>query len=141
MLAPRRWFYNALIVSIGSAIGAWALAAVLEVHGLPLLLQIKPGITETSAWVWTNQLMDSWGDWALFLVALSPLMQHPAVALAAIAQMPLGKVFLMCFAGRILKYMFLAWVSTHAPGMLGKLWGMRGELEEAGVDSSKIEAK
>jgi membrane protein YqaA with SNARE-associated domain len=133
MLAPRRWIYTAVVVTLGSALGCLLLAHLLQVHGMPLLLSIVPGIEQNSAWTWTQDLMGRWGTWAVFLIALSPLMQHPAVALAALAGMTLSKLFLVVFAGRIVKYLFLAYMATHAPGVLGKLWGLQYELEEVGV--------
>lgn len=140
MLAPRRWFYTALVVTLGSTLGAWLLAALLEIHGLPFLLQLSPGLDQTSAWIWSDQFIDRWGGWALFLVALSPLMQQPAVALAALAGMPLLEIFGLVFVGRVIKYLFLSWVATHAPGLLGKLWGLQDELKEAGVEPESFPA-
>lgn len=133
MLAPRRWFYTALLVSLGSSIGAWALAGVLEVHGLPWLLSMQPGIEQSRVWIYTDRLMDAWGTWAVFIVSLTPVMQQPAIALAAVAGKPLPEIFAAAFAGRLIKYAALAYISTHAPSVLGKLWGFRAELEEAGV--------
>lgn len=133
MLAPRRWIYTAFCVSFGSTLGGWLLALVLETHGLPFLLKITPGIETSTAWMWTDRLMDQWGLWALFFVAVTPVMQHPAIAMAALAGMPLTEIFLVMLAGRSIKYYVLAWVSTHAPGLLGKMWGIQGDLEEAGV--------
>lgn len=133
MLAPRRWFYTAVIVSLGSSLGAWGLAAVLEVHGLPWLLSIQPGIEQSQVWIYTDRLMDAWGTWAVFIVSLTPVMQQPAIALAAVAGKPLPEIFAAAFAGRFIKYAVLAYIGTHAPGVLGKLWGFRAELEEAGV--------
>ena len=130
MLATRRWIYFAFMVALGSSVGALILAEILQHHGLPLLLKLAPSILETKAWTWTVWMMGEWGIWALFLVSLSPLMQHPAVALAAVSGMALYKIFLMVFAGRLIKYLFLAWLSTHAPGVLGKIWGVRDELKE-----------
>jgi len=142
MLSPRRWIYTAFVVTLGSALGCILLAHLIQVHGMPLLLSISPGIEQNPAWTWTNQLMDSWGTWAVFLIALSPLMQHPAVALAALAGMPLMKLFLMVFAGRVTKYLILAYLATHAPGMLGKLWGLQHELEDVGLkDKEAVEVK
>jgi membrane protein YqaA with SNARE-associated domain len=137
MLAPRRWIYTALVVTLGSTLGALTLAALLEVHGLPFLLEIKPGIDQGSLWVWTDKMMDSYGGWALFAVALSPIMQHPAVALAALAGMPLWEIFVCVFLGRAIKYLFISWVCTHAPGLLSRLWGIQGDLEEVGVAKPK----
>lgn len=134
MLSPRRWIYTAFMVSLGSALGCLLLAYLLQQHGMPLLQHIVPGIEHHSAWTWTNNLMNQWGSWAIFLIALSPLMQHPAIALAALAGMPVTKIFALAFGGRILKYLLLAYLATHAPGMLGKLWGLQHELEEVGLD-------
>jgi len=141
MLAPRRWIYTAFMVSIGSAVGCLALAHLIQMHGMPFLLQIVPGIEQNSAWAWTNRLMNEWGAWAVFLVALSPLMQHPAIALAALAGMPLLSIGGFAFAGRILKYLLLAFLATHAPGVLGKLWGLQHELEEVGLDDKALKEK
>ena len=133
MLAPRRWLYTAFCVSFGSTVGGWLLALVLETHGWPFLLQIKPGIDTSTAWIWTDRLMDQWGLWALFFVAVTPVMQHPAIAMAAFAGIPLTEIFFVLLTGRSIKYLVLAWVSTHAPGLLSKMWGIQGDLEEAGV--------
>ncbi len=140
MLSPRRWIYTAFMVSLGSALGCLALAHLIQVHGMPFLLHIVPGIESNSAWTWTNQLMDKWGTWAVFLIALSPLMQHPAIALAALAGMPLLNIACFAFAGRIIKYLLLAYLATHAPSMLGNLWGLQYELEEVGL-KDKIKDK
>lgn len=140
MLSPRRWIYTALMVSIGSALGCLVLAHLIQVHGMPFLLNIVPGIQTNSTWTWTNQLMDKWGTWAVFLVALSPIMQHPAIALAALAGMPLANIAGFAFAGRILKYLMLAYLGTHAPGVLGKFWGLQYELEEVGLKDEILHA-
>src|SRR3989338_6423574 len=63
MLSPRRWIFSAVVVSLGSSLGAVALAHVLQAHGLPFLLQISPGIDQGSAWQWASHLMDQWGSW------------------------------------------------------------------------------
>lgn len=141
LLNPRRWIYTVFLVTLGSTIGAWALAAILENHGLPFLLQIFPGIDQTSAWVWSDKMMDQWGSIALFLVALSPLTQHPAVALAALAGMPLWDIFLLVFAGRLIKYAIWGWIATHTPKLLKRIWGLQGDLKEAGLENLKESAK
>jgi membrane protein YqaA with SNARE-associated domain len=137
MLNPKRWIYTVLLVTFGSTLGAWALAAILEIHGLPFLLHIAPGIEQTTAWIWSVKMMNQWGSIALFLVALSPFAQHPAVALSALAGMPLWNIFLLIFAGRLIKYGLWGWISIHAPGLLGRVWGLQGDLQEAGVEDFK----
>lgn len=130
LLNPKRWVSTTLIVTLGSSLGALALAALIEWHGLPLLLQISPGIDQTQAWSWTDRFMDEYGMLAVFAVALSPFMQHPAVALASLANVPLAKIFGVVFLGRIIKYSIVCWVASHMPHLLKRLWGMRDEIEE-----------
>lgn len=137
ILGPRRWIYNAVVITIGSTLGAVALAALIQQHGLPFLLNIVPGVDQSHVWHWTDEAMDKWGAIALFLFALSPLMQHPAVALAALSGMSLSQMLWIIFAGRILKYLGLSWISSHAPRLLNKLWGLEDELKEVGIKSDK----
>lgn len=137
ILAPRRWIYAGLWVALGSALGALAFAAVMHHHGLPFLLQILPGIESTKTWVWTVGLMSRWGAWAVFLISLSPILQHPAVAMAAIAGRPLLEIFALVLVARAIKYLFIAWVATHAPKLLRKLWGIQYELREVGLKNSE----
>lgn len=129
MLRPRKWLYFAFMVSLGSALGAFVVAAILREHGWPLLVYMSPGLPETQAWKWTFDLMANWGDWTVFLIALSPIMQHPAIALAAFAGMSLWKIAVLVFAGRAIKYLLFAWLSTHAPGYLLKVFPIKQELE------------
>lgn len=49
MLTPRRWFILALSVSIGSTLGAIGLAALVEIKGLPWILDLFPGLSEAKA--------------------------------------------------------------------------------------------
>ena len=141
MLSPKRWIYSAILVSLGSSLGAIALGHVIGVHGLAILLHISPGIDHSAAWTWTSELMGKWGYWALFLVALSPLMQHPAIAIAALAGMNLVHVFAFVLSGRAIKYLFLAWLATHAPAFLGRLWGIQHDLEEVGLETKQPPSK
>lgn len=135
IISPKRWLVLGMATAVGSTLGALALAAVLEIHGLPFLQHYFPHIIESSVWVWTEHLMQSWGNYTLFIVAVSPLMQHPAVAMAAFAKIPLWEIFGFVIAGRMLKYLFLAWVASHSPKLLNKLWGIQKEIKEMGVDT------
>ncbi len=133
MLAPRRWIATTIIVSLGSSLGYLLFAYLLEKHGLPFLLHWSPGLDQASIWMWSNSFFDKWGALALFLVAVGPVPQQPAVALAALAAMPLWEIFSLVLLGRLLKYGFLCWIGTHAPNLLTKLWGMKKELQEVGI--------
>ncbi|MGE3262835.1 MAG: YqaA family protein [Bacteriovoracia bacterium] len=130
MLRPKKWLYFAAAVSFGSTVGVCLLSIVLREHGWPLLLYLVPNLPETHSWIWTVELMERWGASAVFLMALGPLMQHPAIALAAFAGMPIWKICALVFAGRGIKYLLFGWLSTHAPGFLGKFLNVERELKE-----------
>ncbi|MEQ1879271.1 MAG: VTT domain-containing protein [Bdellovibrionia bacterium] len=133
MLTPRRWFLFALCVSIGSTVGALALAWLVEFQGLPWILEIYPGLDESKSWAWAAKFFDRYGLYLVFGVAVTPLMQHPAIILASLASTPLFDLAAVVFVGRFLKFLVMAYVGSHAPRLLTKMWGIRGELKDAGV--------
>lgn len=133
MLQPKRWFLFGLATSIGSSLGALILAYFVEIHGLPWILQMYPGLDSTQAWILTDQFFTRYGLLLVFAVAASPLMQQPTVILASLAGTSLLELGLVVFIGRTLKFLLIAYLGSHAPRLLSRLWGMKGELEEAGV--------
>lgn len=133
MLMPRRWFALASCVSIGSTIGAVALAAIVETQGLAWILGLYPGIDQTTTWTWTQGIFESYGLIVVFLVALAPIAQQPAVVLAGLANTPLHHLAATIFAGRFAKFLVMAYLGSHAPRLLNRLWGVKGELDEIGV--------
>lgn len=133
MLKPRRWISFASAIAIGSTIGAILLAAIVESHGLPWILQQYPGLDQSKTWAMSADFFDRYGLLLVFGVAATPLMQQPAVILASLANTPLMKLAMVIFTGRLLKYLVMAYVASHAPKMLQKMWGVKGELKEVGV--------
>ncbi|HEX4925423.1 MAG TPA: VTT domain-containing protein [Bdellovibrionales bacterium] len=133
MLTPRRWLLLALCVAIGSTIGAAALSLLVETHGLDLVMRVYPGINETTSWVWMEKFFDRYGLFLVFFVAITPIAQQPAVILASLAATPLVELVAVVFSGRLIKFLIMAYIGSHAPALLSKMWGVRGELEEVGV--------
>ena len=133
MLKPKRWIGFASSVAIGSTVGAILLAAFVESHGLPWILDQYPGLSETRTWVWSAEFFERYGLLLVFGVAATPLMQQPAVILASLANTPLMKLAAVIFLGRFLKYLIMAYVASHAPNLLRKMWGVKGEMQEVGV--------
>ena len=134
MLTPKRWFNLAVCVSIGSTIGAMLLAALVEYQGLPWILDMYPGVNETAVWKWTDQFFAQYGLLVVFIVAITPIMQQPAVILAALAFTPIAEVGAIVFAGRFVKFLAMAYAGSHAPRLLNKMWGVKDELNEVGID-------
>lgn len=134
MLIPKRWFIFALSIAIGSTLGAIALASLVEIHGLPWILETYPGLNENKIWSLTLHFFEKYGNLVVFIVALTPIMQHPAVILASLANTPLEELTAIIFSGRFIKFLIMAYVGSHAPRLLKKLWGLKGELQEVGIE-------
>lgn len=133
MLTPRRWFFLALSVAIGSTVGAAVLAALVEFYGLPWILGVFPGLEQTETWAMSMHFFEQYGLLLVFGVAVTPLVQQPAVILASLANTPLIHLAAVIFAGRFIKFFIMAYVGSHAPRLLKKMWGLKGELKDAGV--------
>lgn len=133
MLIPKRWAIFAISVSIGSTIGAVALSAVVEHQGLPWILEFYPGINTTAMWLHTEKFFDQYGLLVVFAIGASPIMQQPVVILAALANTPLYKLAATIFAGRFIKFMVMAYLGSHSPRLLKKIWGIKDELKDAGI--------
>lgn len=133
MLIPRRWLIFALSVTIGSTMGAVALAILVEVQGLPWILEIYPGLNEGRTWLLAADFFEKFGLLLVFLVGLSPLAQQPAIILASLANTPLVELSAVVFFGRLVKYLTMAYVGSHAPRFLSKIWGIKEELKDVGI--------
>lgn len=137
MLVPKRWAIFALSISIGSTLGAILLSLLVEHQGLPWILEIIPDIDKTQMWQWTERFFDQYGLLVVFIVGASPLMQQPAIILSVLAHTPLPELAAVFFAGRFIKFNLMAYLGSHSPRLLKKMWGMKNELKDAGVDIEK----
>lgn len=133
LLKPKRWINLALCVSIGSTFGALILFYLVKSHGLPVILNFFPGIDNGEMWIWTETFFQKYGLLLVFFVAATPLFQHPAIILAALAHTNFFLMLFVTLAGRILKYMIMAYISSHSPRLITKMWGVKEELDEVGI--------
>lgn len=135
MLEPKKWIRYAMLVAISSSIGAICLAFIVDIYGQSFIEAVFPGLEQTRMWILTDQFMETYGLIVVFAIAVTPLTQPPSVILAALSHMPLGYIFLAILLGRSIKYLLIAWISSHAPKLLSRMWGVRGELQD--VDDLK----
>lgn len=133
MLTPKRWVLLAFSVAIGSTLGALLLSMLVEWHGLPWILEYYPTVNQTKTWALSQEFFENYGLILVFAVAATPVMQQPAVILASLANTPLFKLAAVIFTGRLIKYLIMAYVGSHAPRLLEKMWGMKNDLKDAGV--------
>lgn len=134
MLKPQKWFFFALFVAIGSAVGALGLAYIIEIYGIQIVESLFPNIQASVAWIRTQTFFEQYGLWLLFAVAITPFTQQPAIILAVLAGVPVIQIFIIELIGRFLKFCLMAYLGSHAPNLLKKLWGVQGELKEVGIE-------
>lgn len=135
MILPRKWWIFAVALGIGSTLGAIGLAHLVELFGTDIIQRIFPDLLASDAYLTTQKFFQEYGLLVVFAVAITPLIQQPAVILAALAKTPLLQIFLVVLVGRILKFLFMAYLGSHFPRLLKKLWGVQSELEEVGAIS------
>lgn len=134
MLRPKRWLTLAIAIAVGSTLASLVLMVLVESQGLPWVLKLYPGIDQTQVWLLADRFFDQYGLLLIFAIGASPFFQQPTVILAALAKTPLHHVAIALFTGRIVKYVVLGYVASHAPRLLSKLWGLKSELKEVGID-------
>jgi membrane protein YqaA with SNARE-associated domain len=134
MLTPKRWLFLSFCTALGSTVGALMLSLVVQMYGLDIILKFAPDIQETESWIWTFNFFKIYGLYLVFFVAATPLVQQPAVILATLAGNPLWSLLLVIFIGRGLKFMLMSWVASHAPNLLKKMWGLKSEMKEVGLN-------
>jgi hypothetical protein len=54
--------------------------------------------------------------------------------LAAAANVPLFEIVATVFIGRLIKYVIMSYVASHAPRLIFKIWGLQGDLQDVGLD-------
>ena len=83
--------------------------------------------------MWTENFFNKYGLFVVFAFGVSPLMQQPVIILSALANTPLFELAAVIFAGRFIKFNLLAYLGSHSPRLLKKMWGMKSELKDAGI--------
>lgn len=130
---PKRWKSFALFFTLGSSLGALALAYFVNQHGLPWIQEIFPEFVKSSFWTTTESWVDAIGLWAVFLIAGTPLSQQPAVILAALSHHTVFSIFVVVLLGRALKYALMGFLCAHAPEHLeplAKMMGFKSEMKK-----------
>ena len=137
IIRPRRWILFAVSITIGSTLGGLALLALLEMKGVPWVLELYPGIAQTATWIWTTDFFSKYGLYLIFAIAMTPTFQQPGIIIAGMAGTSILEMGIVMFIGRLLKFLFMSYIGSHAPGFLEKLWGVRGELKNVGIKIDK----
>jgi membrane protein YqaA with SNARE-associated domain len=138
LLNPKRWFSLAISFTIGSTVGCLGFVWILHAVGLEKLMSLFPAIFESRLWALSQDFFHQHGSWVVLISGASPLPQQPAVITTALAQVPFWTIAGMLITGRLIKFLFIAYISSFAPEKLSRLWGIQGELKEMDVPKDKI---
>lgn len=133
MLMRKRWITFAICVAVGSAIGSLALISLVNHFGLEKILQYYPDVDQTQMWKVTLNFFSEYGLLVVFLVGVTPFTQQPALIIAALSNISFVPLAAVVLVSRIIKFCIMAYIATHAPRLLKKLWGIQGELKDTGV--------
>ena len=113
----KRWISLVVWMTIGSALGALSLAALLNTQSEHVLGWFGD-MTRSQEWRDSVRVIDRHGVWGLALISLSPFPQHAAVILVGLLRMSLWKVFLGVLLGRAPKYFGIGWLAVKSPDVL-----------------------
>ena len=118
--SPRRWKMLCLAATLGSAIGAAALAFFFQWLGWPILDHLFPSLGVSRGWITAQNWMDGYGAWALIAISALPIAQAPAIAVAGLLQVSVFKVLLAFLCGKTLKYTLISILVTRSEARFGK---------------------
>ncbi len=140
LLVPGRWRQITMVTALGSALGATLLVIAFHHLGWTQLYDRFPEMTTHATWSRVMAWVLKYGALGLFLVALSPLPQTPALIVFGIARHDYFSVLLAMLAGKSLKYGLLAWLVACFPERFNN--GIRGFLRgQLQPDDSRPESR
>lgn len=115
LLMPARWRRIAAVSALGSALGATVLVLVFHHLGWAQLYAHFPELGNHPTWARIIDWVSGYGPPALFLIAVSPLPQTPALIFFGIARHDYLGVFIAMLAGKAIKYGLFAWAAARFP--------------------------
>jgi len=119
----RRWAMTASAAALGSATASLALYLAFHHFGWNLLIERYPELAGSRAWLQATDWLSRYGLLALFTLMAVPLPipKLPMLAVAGIYRLPVPDVFVAIFAGKIVKYLAYAYITTCFPESLRSL--------------------
>jgi len=119
-LQPHRWRAIAISSALGASSGGLVLYLVFHHLGWNQLVAWYSDLATARSWRDATTWLGTYGGWALFVIAASPLPQTPAIAFAAIARLPVAEVLAALLAGKLLKYGVYGWLVARFPERLAR---------------------
>lgn len=115
LLLPLRWRRITIMTALGSALGATLLVIIFHHLGWARIYERFPELASHATWSRIMAWASAYGIVALFLIAVSPLPQTPALIFFGIVRHDYLSVFMAMLAAKSLKYGLLAWLAARFP--------------------------
>ena len=115
LLAPKRWLWLGLLSGIASGLGAVVLVEAFHYLGWDFVVSRYPELIDHGGWQSARAWLQSYGLYAMLLIAASPMPQTPALLILALADPSRLGVLLAVGIGKTTKYLFLAWATARYP--------------------------
>jgi membrane protein YqaA with SNARE-associated domain len=119
LLVPYRWRQITAATALGSALGATLLVIVFHHLGWSQLYERFPELATHAAWRQVIAWAADYGAIALFMIAVLPLPQTPALIFFGIARHDYLSIFIAMLAGKSLKYALFARMAARFPERFG----------------------
>lgn len=128
MLAAKRWLALSLACSLGSALGGATIMALSHWLGYNEIHHLFPSLISPETWAEASRWLGEYGVWAIFAVGASPLPQMPLLIFFGIVDDRIFEAFIALFAGKLIKYTLVAWVTQHFPEKLSFFKRINGKI-------------
>lgn len=115
LIAPRRWLLLGLLCGLASGVGAAVLVEIFNHLGQELVIARFPELVRSESWQLGNHWLQTYGLFALMLIAGSPMPQTPALLFYSLVNPSVPGVLLAVGIGKTVKYVFLAWATYRYP--------------------------
>jgi len=138
LLSKKRWFAFALSAAIGTVTGGLIIAYIANHYGLHKILEIYPGIDQTHIWKLTFDFFHEYGLIVVFIIGLLPISQQPALVIAGLSSISFISLLLIISISHLIKFSTFAYIASHAPRLLDKLWGLKEELRDSGIKTDQF---
>ncbi len=115
LIAPKRWLLLGLLCGVASGLGGAVLVEVFHYLGQEIVLARYPELADGEHWQTARDWLNTYGLWAIALIAGSPMPQTPALFVYSLAEPSFPGVLLAVGLGKTVKYLFLAWLTAKYP--------------------------
>ena len=100
---------------VASGVGGAVLVELFNTLGREVVIARFPQLVASSTWQLASGWLDAYGLFALMVVAGSPMPQTPVIFFYSLTNPSVFGVLIAVGIGKTVKYVFLAWLSSHYP--------------------------